>query len=75
MTSRQTIQQSDVLLALIVEGTGIGVLTLLAGISDDVGTVIVVFMTGLFLLFLINHQNFQSYITNVLARTQGVLNG
>lgn len=73
--SKQTIQQSDILLALIVEGVGIGFLTLLAGISEDVGTVLVVFMVGLWLLFLVNHQGIQGYVTNLFGNIQGALNG
>ena len=73
--AKHTINSSDIVLALIVEGIGIGFLTLLAGTSDDVGTVLVVFMTGLWLLFLINHQGVQSYITNVTTNVQGALNG
>jgi hypothetical protein len=69
------INSSNLVLALIVEGVGIGVLTLLAGTSDDVGTIVIVFMVGLWLLFLINHQGIQSYITNVFKNAQGALNG
>ncbi|HEX4201190.1 MAG TPA: hypothetical protein VHY59_06705 [Chthoniobacterales bacterium] len=73
--AKKTIQSSDIMLALIVEGVGIGFLTLLAGTSEDVGTTIVVFMVGLWLLFLFNHQGVQSYITNVGSNIQGALNG
>lgn len=73
--AKKQIQSSDIVLALIVEGVGISFLTLLAGTSDDVGTTIVVFMVGLWLLFLFNHQGVQSYITNVGNNIQGALNG
>lgn len=75
MAASGTIQQSDIILALIVEGVGISFLTLLAGTSDDVGTTIVVFMVGLWLLFLFNHQGVQSYITGLMSNVQGALNG
>jgi hypothetical protein len=75
MAKSGTIQSSDIVFALIVEGVGIGFLTLLAGTSDDVGTTVVVFMVGLWLLFFIKHQAVQSYITNVGANLQGALNG
>lgn len=76
MTAKKgPIQSSEIILALIVEGVGIAFLTLLAGTNDDLGTVIVVFMVGLWLLFLFNHQGIQSYITNVGANVQGALNG
>lgn len=73
--SSSTVGSSDIVLALIVEGVGIGVLALLAGISDDVGTVVVVFMVGLWLLFLINHQGVQGYVNNLFQNVQGTLNG
>lgn len=75
MAAKKTIQSSDIVFALIAEGVGIGFLTLLAGSSEDVGTTIVVFMVGLWLLFLFNHQGVQSYITNVGSNIQGALNG
>lgn len=73
--AKKTVQSSDIVLALIVEGVGVSFLTLIAGTSDDVGTTIVVFMVGLWLLFLFNHQGVQSYITNVGNNIQGALNG
>ena len=69
------INSSNLVLALIVEGFGLGVVTLLAGTSDDVGTVMVVFMVGLWLLWLINHPGVQSYVTNVTTNVQRSLNG
>lgn len=75
MASSSTAGPTEVLLALIVEGVGIGFITLLAGVSDDVGTIFVVFMVGLWLLFLFNHQGVQSYVSNVLANTNRTLNG
>lgn len=71
----KTIKPPDIVFALIAEGVGIGFLTLLAGTSDDVGTTLVVFMVGLWLLFLFNHQGVQSYITTVGSNIQGALNG
>jgi hypothetical protein len=67
--------QSNIVLALIVESVGIAFLTLLAGTNDDLGSVIVVFMAGLWLLFLFNHEGVQSYITNVMSNAKGALNG
>jgi Mg2+/citrate symporter len=69
------INSSNLVLALIVEGVGLGVITLLAGASDDVGTVMVVFMVGLWLLFLVNHPNVQTFVSNITANTQRSLNG
>lgn len=66
---------TEVVFALIVEGIGVAVLVVLAGINDDIGTVLVVFMIGLWLLFLVNHQGIQGYVTNVFANVQGALNG
>lgn len=75
MTAKTTINSSDIVLALIVEGTGIAFLTLLAGTSEDVGTTIVVFMVGLWLLFLFNHQGISSWLANVQSNVQRTLNG
>lgn len=69
------INSSNLVLALIVEGVGLGVITLLAGISDDVGTIMVVFVIGVWLLWLVNHPGVQSYVTNVSANVQRSLNG
>lgn len=73
--NRGIVQSSDIILALIVESVGIVILALLAGTNDDLGTVVIVFMVGLWLLFLFNHQGVQSYINNLGANVQGALNG
>ena len=75
MATKPVFTQSNIVLALIVEGVGISFLTLLAGTNDDLGTVIVVFMVGLWLLFLFNHPGVESYISNVQKNAQGALNG
>lgn len=69
------IQSSEIILALIVEGVGVVFLALLAGTNDDLGTVVIVFMIGLWLLFMFNHQGIQSYLTNLGSNVQGALNG
>lgn len=66
---------TDIILALIVEMVGLGVVVTLAGLSDDVGTTIIVLMFGLWLLFLIHHQSTQAWITGLMTRIQGQLNG
>jgi hypothetical protein len=75
---------TDIILALIVEMVGLGVVTVVAGISDDAGTTVVVVMFGLWLLFLINHKGVQNWLTGVdkagnpvglIPRIQSQLNG
>ena len=66
---------TDVILALIVEMVGLGAVTVIAGISDEAGTLIVMVMFGLWLLFLIHHQDVQSWATGLIGRVQGQLNG
>lgn len=75
---------TDVILALIVEMVGLGVVTVVAGISDDAGTTVVIVMMGLWLLFLINHKGVQTWLTGIdkngnpvglIPRVQKQLNG
>lgn len=45
----------DVIIEGIVQLLGVGVLALLAGISDDVGHIIVVIMAGIMLMWMMTH--------------------
>lgn len=75
---------TDIVLALIVEMAGLGIVVTVAGISDDAGTTVLVVMFGLWLLFLINHESVQTWLTGVdkqgnpvglIPRIQAQLNG
>lgn len=69
---------TNVILALIVEMVGLGAVTVIAGVSDDAGTTVVTLMFGLWLLFLINHQDVQRWLigkNGLIPRVQSQLNG
>jgi hypothetical protein len=70
-----TNQSSDIVLALIVEMVGVGAVTVIAGLSDDAGTLVLVVMLGLWLLFLINHPGVETYLNTLMANVQGALGG
>jgi hypothetical protein len=46
---------SDAILIVGVELLGVGLLTLLAGASDDAGNIVVVFMLGLWLIYMVTN--------------------
>jgi len=53
MTAKAAPTASDVIFTVGVEALGVGLLTVLAGSSDDVGSLIVLFMAGMWLLFFV----------------------
>lgn len=65
---------SDALLTLGVELAGVTVFTLLAGAGDEVGSAVVLFMVGLWLIFLVSDSKviagISSAITNVAQQGQ-----
>lgn len=46
---------SKALLALIVESAGVFLAVMIAGMSPDAGTLVVIFMVGILLVFLVMH--------------------
>lgn len=48
---------SNDLIVIALELFGVWMFTLLAGASNDAGTIMVILMTGLWLIFLIKHQS------------------
>lgn len=58
---------STPILALGLELAMLGVATGVASISDDVGNIMVTFMAGLLILFLIHHTAFTKAIPNLFA--------
>jgi hypothetical protein len=56
----------DVIIKTIIELLGVGLLALIAGISDEVGNVMVVIMAGIMLIWLMTHsQQLQSIVGKV----------
>lgn len=66
---------STILLAMTVEIVGVTFLSLLAASSDELGKLVIVFMIGLWFLFLINHAGFTTWLQGILANTNKSLNG
>jgi hypothetical protein len=64
-----TTQAHDVLLALLIEATGIVIVVTVAGISDSVANLMLVFAIGLWLVFLVMNAEtvagFTSKLTNI----------
>jgi hypothetical protein len=57
----------DVALMVGVEMLGVGVFTLIAGASDDAGKIVVLFMVGLWVIFLVTNSKVIASIDNGLA--------
>lgn len=56
MTSKTvTVSPVHEVTAIFVELAAVGIFTLIAGISNDVGTLVVIFMVGMWLIFLITN--------------------
>lgn len=53
---------SDAILTVAVEGLAVGVFTLIAGINDQVGSLMVTFMVALWIIFLITNSGVVSRI-------------
>jgi hypothetical protein len=45
---------SEVILTVGIELLGVGLLTLLAGASDEAGNIVVIFMVGLWLIYMVS---------------------
>jgi hypothetical protein len=64
-TANATVTTS--ILGVGLELAMLGVATGVASISDDVGNIMVVFMVGLFLMFMIHHSAFTKAIPNLFS--------
>lgn len=62
--------KSDIALAMMVELAGVIIVTLVAGISDEVANIIIVFLIGLWLLWMIKHATETGYLNNLFGRVQ-----
>lgn len=58
---------SNALLTVGIEVIGVGLLTLLAGTNDHMGTAVVIFMVGLWLIFAITQPQVFSGISNAVT--------
>jgi di/tricarboxylate transporter len=67
MAATASATASTSILGLGLELAMLGVATGVASISDDVGNIMLVFMIGLFLLFMMHHTAFTSAIPNLFA--------
>lgn len=62
--------QGDIALALMVELAGVIILTLAAGLSDEMAGLILVFLIGLWLLWLIKHAQVSGWLNGLFGRIQ-----
>lgn len=71
-TARQP--ASSAILAVSIEFLAVGLFALLAGASDEVGTIVVIFMIGLWLIFMVTDSSVVAGIgrglQNVVSQTQ-----
>lgn len=58
---------TNTILAVGVELLGVGLLSLLAGASNEAGSIVVIFMLGLWLIFLITDSRVVAGFGNALA--------
>jgi hypothetical protein len=61
---------SDVLLKLGLELGAVGVFTLIAGASDDAGSLMVLFMVGLWLIFMVSNSGVIAGISNAIGNAE-----
>lgn len=59
-----TITPANEAKGLLIQLAAVGVFTLIAGISNDVGTLVVIFMVGMWILFLITNPTITAKIGN-----------
>jgi hypothetical protein len=58
---------TDAILSLAVEGLAVGLLSLLASSSDDLGKIVVVFMIGLWMIWLVTNGKTVSRLANAVG--------
>jgi hypothetical protein len=63
---------ADILLALLVEVGGLVVITAVAGISDEVANLMMVFVVGVGILWMIQHTAELGKLTGYLANAEKV---
>jgi len=60
-------ESTDILLLVGVELLGVGLLTVLAGASDEAGNVVVIFMLGLWLIWMVSDPSVIGGLGNALG--------
>jgi hypothetical protein len=60
----------DALLAVIVQTGGIAIVVIIAGFNDTVANLMIVFIVGLWILFLVMHPDIVGKYSNVLTNIQ-----
>jgi hypothetical protein len=58
---------SEALMAVGIELLGVGLLALLAGASNDAGNIVVIFMVGLWLIFMITEPSVFTKMSNAVS--------
>lgn len=58
---------SEAILTLALELLAVGLFTIIAGTSDDMGTLVVLFMLGLWLIYLVSNATVLSGLESALA--------
>jgi len=61
------VNASDALLTVGVELGAVAVFTLIAGASDDAGSLVVLFMVGLWLIFLVSDSSVIAGVSNAIT--------
>lgn len=58
---------SDTVLTVGLELGAVGIFTLIAGTSDDVGSIVVLFMIGLWIIYMVSNSGVISGISNAIG--------
>lgn len=61
---------SEILFSVGIEAIGVGLLALLAGANDDVGTLVVLFVVGLWVLFFVTESSVTEKLFGAFTRVQ-----
>jgi len=69
-TTANTNQAADILLALILEVGGLAIITAVAGISEQMGNLMMLLVFGVFLLWLMNNTSKVSGLLNSINRVE-----
>jgi len=64
-----------VVIALLVETTGLVIAVLVAGMSEGAGTIMVIFLVGIWLVWIINHPSVTSKMQAIINNAQQAVNG
>lgn len=70
MVSKAEVQAGDVLLATLVEIGGLAVVVTVAGIDEDIATILLYAMMGIFLLWMVMHPSQVQGISNIFTNAQ-----